>query len=179
MPNVGNKSSSDLPIISYSLLKNHGFSLTELLIVVAIMLVLVVTAVPLYNNLHVESQLDDVASGLVSALRGARINSVARVNNSTYGLYVDSSAVPQQFVVYEVSAGVTPVIFGNRIVPNDVPTTLPSSLSISTTIPGGDISFQKGTGQASDTGSPTITVMHASGEFREITINPIGASWIE
>ncbi len=73
-------------------METRGFTLVELLMVIAITLILVVITVPIYGNLQVKSQLNETTRQIIQTLRIAKENSMARVNNTNHGVYFATSS---------------------------------------------------------------------------------------
>lgn len=144
---------------------NTGFTLIELLIVIAISLIVLATAVPLYGNLQGTAQINDVTSGIIQTTRIARERSMNRLNNSSHGVYINVAS--NNYVLYQGDS------YATRDSTYDRVTTLDSVISLSTTISGNDISFSKGLGEPSNTGD--ITVSHEVNGSRTMTINSLGS----
>jgi len=147
-----------------------GFTLVELLMTMALLLILGASAVPLYGNLYTESQVDEVADLMVQMLRTTRVRSQAGLDDATHGFYVDA----RSYVLYEVSAGVTPIEYSNRNASFDFVVSMPSAITLSTSIPTGDLIFTRPRGIPSIAATETITITHESGARRDIEINSFG-----
>lgn len=77
--------------------KSAGFSLLELMVVVAIMLIVVATAIPSFLTAYYNIRLKNAATDLAELMQRARILSAK--NNAVYTLaYTTSSGVQQAFV---------------------------------------------------------------------------------
>jgi prepilin-type N-terminal cleavage/methylation domain-containing protein len=144
-----------------------GFTIIELLVVIAITLILAAAAVPIYGSLQVSSQLNENSSLIVQALRSARTNSVARVNNAAHGVYFEINAGgDDKYILYQGAS------YASRNSSYDRATTLDSSLSLSTTFTGDEVDFSRGLGVPDNIGSVTLT--HAVQGTRIITVNDLG-----
>lgn len=144
----------------------RGFTLIEFIVVIGITLLLVAAISPLYSTLQ-SSQLNESSAQIAQTLRMARERSVARVNNSSHGVFFEINAEgDDRFILYQ---GVS---YGARDTSYDRATTLDSSLSISTTISGNDVNFSKGLGVPNNTG--TVTLTHDVSGTRTTTINSFG-----
>lgn len=132
-----------------------GFTLTELIIVLAIIIILALAALPIYGNFQVLSQLNETTSQIIQNLRLARERSLAGYNNEQHAV---------QFLAdkYVLSPGST---YERQV-------TLASSLSLSTTLTNDDVYFSKGLGVPDDAG--IITLTHSIGQSRQIEINSFG-----
>jgi prepilin-type N-terminal cleavage/methylation domain-containing protein len=139
-----------------------GFTLTELLITIAITVVLAAAAVPIYGNLQVKSQLNESTSLLIQTFRTARENSESRLNNSSHGVKLNADS----YVLYQGAS------YAARDASYDRLMELDSTMTLSTTIANGETNFTKGLAEPNNVG--TITLTHEIGEEREITINSFG-----
>jgi prepilin-type N-terminal cleavage/methylation domain-containing protein len=148
---------------TYNLQPNKGFTLVELLVVIGITLVVAVTAVPIYGNLQVSSQLNENSSLIIQTVRTARERSVGRLNNAAHGVYITASA----YTLYQGAS------YATRNSSYDRTTTLDSVLTMSTTLAGDEVNFSKGLGVPNTTG--TITLTHDVQGSKTITINSFGA----
>ena len=69
--------------------RGGGFTLLELLLVVALTIMLAAAALPLYSNLQWTTQLGEIEARALGEIRLARELSSARYNDSQYGLYFE------------------------------------------------------------------------------------------
>jgi prepilin-type N-terminal cleavage/methylation domain-containing protein len=152
---------------AYNLQPKQGFTLVELLIVIAISLIVLAAAVPIYGNLQGTAQLNDVTSGIIQATRTARERSMNRLDNSSHGVYIDIATGDDSYVLYQGDS------YATRDSSYDRSTTLDTAIVLSTTISGADINFSKGLGIPNNTG--TITVTHDVNGAETITINALGS----
>jgi len=148
-----------------------GFTLVELLIVIAITFILAVSAVPIYGSLQVQAQLNESTSQIVQTLRSARQMSVSGYNNSQHGVYFDVTAGNDKYILYQGSD------YSARDNSYDRETILDGSLplsfiDLSLTGDDVDINFTKNKGKASNTG--TVTLTHDVSGQRQIIINSLG-----
>ncbi|MCH7597463.1 prepilin-type N-terminal cleavage/methylation domain-containing protein [Patescibacteria group bacterium] len=145
-----------------------GFTLIELLIVIGITLALVVVAIPIYGNLQVSSQLNDSMDQIVQTLRTARERSIARRNDSMHGVYFEINAPgDDRFILYQGDS------FATRDSNYDRALTLSSSIMLSTTLSGDEVSFSKSFGGPNATG--TVILTHDAQGARTVTITRIGS----
>lgn len=144
-----------------------GFTLVEILIVFGIFTILIVASTPLYGTLQVRAQLNENTSHIVQSLRIAREKSVARLNNSSHGVYfsIDPNG-NDQFVLYQGDSYFT------RNSAYDKTIILNSSLFLSTSLEGSDVSFSKGLGIPNNFG--TISLTHVIDGGRNIIVNQFG-----
>jgi prepilin-type N-terminal cleavage/methylation domain-containing protein len=147
-----------------------GFTLIELIIVMAIIFVIAGAVAPIYGNLQSTTQLNETTSQAVQALRMARERSVSRYNNARHGVKFDLVSSPNKFILYQGTS------YASRDAEYDRETTLSQSMSIVTTglsPVGDDINFSMGLGIPDKTGS--VNINHSVEGFKVININDYGA----
>jgi prepilin-type N-terminal cleavage/methylation domain-containing protein len=144
--------------------KSAGFTLVELLIVIAITLIIGVASIPIYGNLQVSGQLNENSSQIIQTIRTAQSRSIARVNGAQHGIQFGNT----NYTLYQGAS------YATRDTNLDRTVSLDTALAISTSLSGGstDINFSKGFGVPSATG--TVTLSHDVGGPRTITINDVG-----
>lgn len=144
-----------------------GFTLTELLIVIGILIITTAAAVPIYGQLQTTAQLDESAAQVVQAVRIARERSLAGLNDSRHGVYFEINvAGDDKFILYQGQN------YFSRNASYDRAVNLDSPLSLSTTLVGNEINFSQGLGIPNTVG--LITLIHNASGSREITINSLG-----
>ncbi|MFC1595126.1 Tfp pilus assembly protein FimT/FimU [Patescibacteria group bacterium] len=144
----------------------QGFTLIELLIVIGITLLLAAASVPIYGNLQVSSQMHDSVSQIAQTIRTARVRSVARLNNSSHGVYLEINAgSDDRFILYQGSSYIARDIDYDRAI------SLDEALSISSTFSNNDINFSRGFGT---TTAGMLTVTHDTGDIANIIVNVYG-----
>lgn len=147
---------------------SRGFTFVELLIVIAIGLIIVSAVTPIYGNLQVSSQLTSSQDHLLQTLRVARERSIAGLNDSQHGVYLDiDPSGADSFTLYQGND------YATRDSAYDRVETLSVSVAISTTLAGSEVSFSKGIGLPSATG--TVTLTHDVDGSRGLSINRLGA----
>ena len=147
--------------------KHAGFTLIELLIVIGITLVLATAAIPIYGNLQVSAQLNENTSQIVQTVRIARGRSVARLNNTSHGVYFEiNSAANDRFILYQGDSYVGRDELYDRVA------ILDPALSLSTTLSGNEVNFSRGLGIPNTTG--TVTLKHDVVGIKTMSINVFG-----
>jgi prepilin-type N-terminal cleavage/methylation domain-containing protein len=73
---------------------NKGFTIIELLMVVALVVVLSSISMPMYGQFQSETQVKEVSVDIVQALRLAREKSMAAINGDSYGVYIKTGTSP-------------------------------------------------------------------------------------
>jgi putative endonuclease len=148
--------------------KGEGFTLVELLIVIAITLILAAAASPIYSNLQVSAQVNETSSQLIQTLRTARQRSQARFQNASWGVYFDiNAAADDSYTLYKGTTYATRDSDWDRIL------ILDSALSISETLSGSEVNFSKSLGVPNTTGNVILT--HDVSGSKTISINSLGS----
>jgi Tfp pilus assembly protein FimT len=142
---------------------NQGITLLEIILTISLSSVLVLMVVPVYNNLQLFSQLNENRNLLVQELRFLREKSIARQDDSYYGIkltnnsYVlykgDSYNLRDQ--AYDRVIGLKPLILNWDLENNS-----------------DEIIFSKGSGKPNTTGFIFLKNVH--GTEKMIQINQIG-----
>lgn len=143
-----------------------GFSLTEILIVVAISIVLLTIVVSAFSGFNKNQSLNSTVSEVTSVLNEARALTLASYDNKAYGVHFQSDKV---------------ILFkGNSFSssdPSNKTTTISSKISISdiTLSGGGDnIIFQRLTGKTSQNGTITLSLISDPSKSKTITVEVSG-----
>lgn len=153
----------------YSAGRRAGFTLIEVIIVIALGVTLLTALLPLYGNLQVSAQLNESTTQLIQMLRIGREWSIARRNNSSFGVFFDvrepgqSRAILFQGTSYAVRDPSIDRVFA-----------LAGVLSLSPTLVNGstEVVFTRASGIPSTSGMLTLT--HATAGVRYITIHETG-----
>jgi type II secretory pathway pseudopilin PulG len=157
--------------IFFSLKGNSaGFTLLELLLAMAVMIVVIGATVPLYGNLQWTAQLSESSAQSIGEARRARELSMARYNDSQYGVYFQVNPGGADRVISFRGGS-----YATRDAVYDRITTLSDTITLQTSLSGGssEIVFSKNFGRPSSTG--TITMAHVgSGRVAVISINSYG-----
>jgi len=144
----------------------RAFTLIELLIVMAVMVILAVATIPIYGNLQVSSQLNDASSEIIQFLRTAQQESMARYNTAAHGVKLQAD----RYILYQGSTHAL------RDSDYDRETILDSSMELSWSLSGtgqsDEVNFSKGLGMPDMTG--TITLTHDVQGTRIISVNSYG-----
>lgn len=140
-----------------------GFSLIEVLVVIAIVGVIIGIVTLPFMAFRQQQALQNSTNGLVAVLNDARTKTFAALNNTTYSVYLTSSAaILFTGTVYDSAAAT------NESYTFESPVTASWSLQ-----GGGDtISFDRLKGSTSQYGTISLTLL--GGATRTVTINALG-----
>lgn len=148
----------------------QGFTLTELLIVLAILVIVLVFSVAVFSNLTKGTDLDTSRNNIISTLNKTRNAALASEGAAQYGVYFDSSTEPDRYVFFKGSS------YALRDISFDKIYNLPPSVGIpSLSFNGGnnEIVFKRLDGSTNNFGSLTIQSLSTS-ETRNIYIYSSG-----
>lgn len=142
---------------------NKGFTIIELLIVVGITVILAAAASPIYGNLQVSTQLNEVSAQIAQDLRLAHEQSRAGVNGAAHGVKFEQS----RYTVFQGSS------YFSRSSAYDRVNVFSDSLTIVTNFLNDEVVFPPGIGSPNASG--TIIITHAAKGSRTITLNSVGS----
>lgn len=138
-----------------------GFTLMELLIVVAIMVILAAVTLPIYNSFFTLAVLDSVKVEIIQNIRLAQTKALAQENDSSFGLYFEAT----QYTLFQGSS------YSARVLSLDRIFAMPANINLSNLL---EITFAKKTGLPSVSGSLILTNT-ANNSTETIVINAAGA----
>lgn len=136
---------------------NKGFTLLELLIVIALVIILVALTFPIGLNFYGNQAMDETSSNIISALRKAQSQSIFQNNDSSFGVKFLSDS----YVLFQGGS------YGGRIQSEDEIFSLPKGVSVS----GADeIVFSKLSGIT----APRVLVISSRSYNQGISVNDYG-----
>gem|GEM_PF-911677 len=141
----------------------QGFTLIEMLIVVAILATVLSIGLPVASRYQIDSQINETTSLLIENLRLAAQDSQSGWKDAGYGL----KFLPNQYVIYQGDNYASRQVNFDRVVP--LLSSLKIELSISPLLD--EIPFNR-RGLAQSNG--TITITHQSGSSKSLIINNLG-----
>jgi len=150
----------------------RGFTITELLIVIAVGIILTASAIPIYGNFAAKAHLNESATQLVQTLRTAREYSVSRYNDSAWGVFIDINLMSDDgYILYQGDS------YATRDVSYDREFNLDYSLffiNVDFVLTGAniDINFSKGLGKPNNIGS--IVMDQGVDGSKTIIVNSLG-----
>lgn len=127
-----------------------GFTLSETLLVVSIIVLLAILAVPVYMNFYHKYQLDTAAHDTLQFLRVAQVNAMASRGHDEYGLRIVSGDGGSIEIFKGPSYAGRDTSFEGEFIQ------FSSNVNISETVVGSDIVFTRVEGSTPDTGTITL-----------------------
>ncbi len=147
-------------------LDKRGFTLVELLVVIAMLAVLFLVTSPAYESVLVKYQLVTNASDLRELLRTAQGLAMASREDSAYGVHF----LPGKGGGYVLFKGES---YATRdLAYEELSTTLPRTLTLVSSVAGDEIVFSTLVGSTEDAGE--VTINSTIGDSRAISVNAAG-----
>ena len=138
-----------------------GFTLIEVLLIIAIIIALALLTLPIGINFYKTQQLDTVTNGIIQALRRAQLKAMSQTNDN-FGIYLGSGQTGQ----YSLFKGDS---YEDRT--DEEVFDIINSISFSGV---SEVVFSKLQGLPTLTGSGDDIILTADSETRIININEIG-----
>lgn len=82
-------------------MKRRGFTLVEILVIIAITVILIGLAIPSYRFFQKESDLTNNTEEIINTLRLAQNKTLASEGASQYGVYFDQTTSPNQYTLFK------------------------------------------------------------------------------
>lgn len=79
----------------------NGFTLSELLVVVGILIVLTAISIPAFRFFEGESDLNNSTEEIINTLRIAQNKTLASESSSRWGVYFSTSTIPHQYILFQ------------------------------------------------------------------------------
>lgn len=147
-----------------------GFTITELVVVIAIAVLLGGLALPALRIAQKNSELDSVTESLVAVLRLAQNRTVGSEEASQYGVFFDTTTSPDQYVLFKGATWET------RDVASDEVHILPQGLELSgVAIPENTVVFARVTGIVLNAGSVTLGMIANPEKAESVYVSSSGA----
>jgi prepilin-type N-terminal cleavage/methylation domain-containing protein len=147
-------------------MKNKGFTLIEMLLAIVLLGIAVTFVVLSFGKLNAEQALDTSVESAVSVFSEARSMTLSSVNDSQYGVHLESA----QVVLFKGSS------YSSSDSAN-VPTTLNSQVALrNITLSGGgsDVVFNRLTGATAKTGTFELYLKSATTTYKTLTVGATG-----
>jgi len=149
--------------------KKLSFTLVELLVIIAILLILIAIAIPNLRFFQKESDLENSAQEIINTLRLAQNKTLASEGASQYGVYFDNLTSPNQYTLFKGAS------YASRNSSFDEIHKLPSSVEISEiNLGGSEVAFVRVTGIASQSGKISLRLKTDPSKIKTIAIQSSG-----
>ena len=152
-----------------SFFNKKGFTLFEVVIVVFILGALgavVVGGIALFQR---KTELNNAVQEFAAVVRLAQTRALASQQESQYGVYINTSAAPAQYVLFKGASYIT------RITSSDQTYSLPKTVEFSqVNLAGGEVTFEKLTGFSSQSGDISLRLIQNPSEAKTIYISNSG-----
>ncbi len=148
-------------------LYKKGFTILELIIVVAIVAVLLVMVIPQFSRIKENQVLQSATSDVMSTLSKSRSETISSVNSSEYGVHFQSDKV----IIFKgktYSAGAS----DNEVITISTPASISNVTLGGVSSTSGDIYFSRLSGAPSAVGTVTVSTSSFS---KTITISATGS----
>jgi type II secretory pathway pseudopilin PulG len=147
-----------------------GFTVTELIVVIALVVLFTGLAIPALRVAQKNSELEDASQLLQSVLRLAQSRTLGSEAASQYGVFFDTAASPDQYILFR---GAT---YATRDVAADELHILPKNVEMSVVaIPGNEVVFSRLTGTVANTGSVTLRLVSDLAKQETVYVSSSGA----
>ncbi|MEK7664498.1 MAG: prepilin-type N-terminal cleavage/methylation domain-containing protein [Patescibacteria group bacterium] len=148
-----------------------GFTLIEIIVVVVILGILATVAISNFALQKQETDLSGNAQDVVNILRLAQSKTLASTSNSQYGVYFDSSASPNKYVLFKGAS------YASRDSSYDINYSLPSTMEFFSVSFGGgnEVVFDKLTGTTAQSGSLSVKMKLDTGQSKNIFVSNSGS----
>jgi len=164
-----------LPVVSgdspLRLNREAGFTIVELLIVIALTAILAAAVSPIYGSLQVSAQLNESSAQAIQNVRTARERAAAGYNATAHGIYFDINSGDDTITVYQGASYAARTSSFDQVISLDSAMTL-SATGFSLIGSDVDINFSQGLGEPDNTG--TVTITHDVSGSRDIVVNGLG-----
>lgn len=149
-------------------MNQKAFSLVELLVGVAIVLLLVILTLPVLRSFDRQKTLDGVLQDISGVLRVAQSKTVASEGSATYGVYFDSASSSQKYVLFKGTS------YETRDPSQDQVYNISSQIELyDIQLSSSQIVFQKITGSAQQ-GSISLRLKSDLSQTRSLFVDSLG-----
>ena len=148
-----------------------GVTLTEIIVVIAIMVILLALTIETFNSLGATRALDTNTQGIVLELAKARSLTLASKNEKQYGVHIASTSVTLfEGTTYSVGSASSTITYFNPSV---------SISALSLTGGGSDIVFDRLTGKTAEPGTITVSISGKLSGTKTIAVYGTGVAEIQ
>lgn len=150
--------------------KPGGFTLIEILIVVFILALLALISIPVFYLFSRNADVDNAAQEFYTTLNLAQSKTVSSENESQYGVYLDTSVSPNQYILFKGAS------YETRETAADQNFWLPKTVEFSdVTLDGGnEVVFSRLTGYATPAGSVAVSLKTDASKLKNVFISSSG-----
>ncbi len=149
---------------------NKGFTLIQLIIVIAILTILVAVMIPSLTKFRNAQALKNTTDDIVSLLNNARLNTISSLNSNYYSVHFESARA----VSFTGGTFAEPNS-SNKVITFNTAVTIPASGGINLNGGGSNVSFTRLTGDTTQYGTIVVQLKSDSTQKKTITINKTGA----
>jgi len=148
----------------------NGFSLIEIIVVIAVLACLVGISIFGYFYFRKNSDLNNNIQEFISVLKLAQNKALASENGSKYGVYIDTATTPNQYLLFRGNS------YASRLPEYDSVYTLSSSVIFSNISLGGvsEVVFNKVTGFSDQAGNISFQEKSDASRTKSIYISNSG-----
>jgi prepilin-type N-terminal cleavage/methylation domain-containing protein len=150
---------------------NAGFTIIELVIVIAILVLLSAIAIPDFISFQKKTDLDNSIQEFASALRTAQSKTLSSENDSQYGVYLKTSVSPNQYILFKGTS-----YAGHDAASDHIYSLKNTSEFFNISLGGGnEIVFDKLTGVSEESGSVSARIKTDTSYSKTVYISNSGA----
>jgi prepilin-type N-terminal cleavage/methylation domain-containing protein len=149
--------------------KNRGFTLTELLVIIVILVILTGIALPAFQFFKKGTELNESTEEVINTLRLAQNRTLASEDTSQWGVYFTTSTEPQQFILFRGED------FASRATSSDEVHKLVRTVEFSgISLTNNELVFDRITGTAGQSGSLSLRLKSDFSKINTIYIENSG-----
>lgn len=152
-------------------MNQKGFTLIEIVVVIFILIVLTAVSIPAFDLLVKSSDVDNSMQEFYTTLRLAQSKAISSEGDSQYGVYIDTSTLPNKYVIYKGAS------YATRDASKDQSFWLSKTTEFSAISLGGanEVVFDKLTGYAEQSGSVSVRLKTDTSNVKTVYISSIGS----
>ena len=147
-----------------------GFTLFEVVIVIFILAILSTVVIGSIIGFSKKAELDSASEEFINILRFAQNSTVSSENSSQYGVYVDTTTIPDRYILFRGTTYATRITSFDRIY------VLPQKVEFSSVDVGGgdEIVFEKVSGFTAQAGSVSLRLIQDTSQVKTAYISSAG-----
>lgn len=150
--------------------KNYGFTIVELLTVIAIFLIIYGIAAQIFPVFQKEGELSNSTEKIINILRLGQSKTLASEGASRYGVYFDTATNPHRYILFKGAN------YASREVNSDEVHEISKSVEIYEIILGGgqEVVFSRLTGEIANSGKVSLRLKSDNSKTKTIGIQSSG-----